>query len=101
MSVFTNGSESNELQIAIAGCLEKLTNILSNITEFKQNKLRSYSLLQNNKYIEKLLSYEIKNIKHIKRKHSQEILTAYKFLSNYVKESGGGFLSNMFNRDKI
>lgn len=81
---FSQSSQSDVLRETLAKLMEQLTQALVNVTEFSSNELRAISMLQSDEYIAKLYDYYVKNKKHLKRKHSEEILSALEKVSNVI-----------------
>lgn len=100
MSIINTNNQESSIDKAIAKSLNKLIDSVNNITEFKLHTLKAISVLSTDKYFRKYLQVYVDNLKHIKRKHSSEVLTALKYLSNYIKSKENGILGNLFNRNK-
>lgn len=102
MSLFdqnNKNSKSSPIDETIANSLRDLIELLKNVTEFKPNELKAISLLQTDEYLKNMLDFYILNKKHIKRKHSKEILEAIKYLSEalQVKQSENQFYGMLPN----
>lgn len=73
-------NEKNEKQI-----IQLLTRILTDlegITEFNERELKAISILETDPFFKEYLDFYILNKKHIKRKHSKEILEALKTVAS-------------------
>lgn len=75
-------TNENAIEKTLAKSLEDLIKMLSEITEFSSNELKSLSLLQTDKYFQPFSLFYLANKKHLKRKHAKEILEA---LENIAK----------------
>lgn len=72
--------------------IELLTRILSDlesITEFNDRELKAISILETDPYFKEYLDFFIQNKKHIKRKHSKEILEALRVIANGLSNMNG------------
>ncbi len=72
------------IEITLAKSLEKLVDMLSNTTEFNANELKAISILYSDKYLKALLEFLESNRKHLKRKHSAEILQALQNIASCI-----------------
>jgi len=73
--MFENISE-NDSSFEIVKLLNRIIDLLSEITEFSKSELKAISILESDKYLSRLLTFYKKNKKHVKRKHSKELLQA-------------------------
>ena len=80
-------NKNDQLDVALAKSLKDLVKYIKDITEFNQFELKAISLIQTDKYMKDLLGFYIANKKHLKRRHSKEILTALKSISGNVREN--------------
>ena len=83
-SILPKEKKQNQIDGIIANSLQFLVQELSKITEFSMRDLVPLSMLQKHKYIAPHLDYLILNKKHIKRKHSKEILQAIEKISAMI-----------------
>ena len=82
--IMQNKGNKSEIESTLAKSLEKLIQMLSDITEFSQNELKALSLIESDRYFAHLLEYYSVNKKHLKRKHSKEILEALKEIAQSI-----------------
>jgi len=94
------GLNKNEIDIKIANTLEFLVKAIDNITEFNQNELKAISILQTDYRIKRYLSAYLSNKKHIKRKHSDELIKALKTIALCVSHQNDNGLGNLDISDK-
>ena len=80
-----NKSKQSVLAITLANSIQRLVNMLDNITEYSMKDLVPLSMLQNHKYISPYLEFLKENKKHIKRKHAKEVLHAIEKISFMIK----------------
>lgn len=91
--------EDSEKEKAIAKALRDLTSYFKDITEFSERELKAISLLSTDKYLSEMVEQYILNKKHVKRKHSKEILKA---LELCTKESSTNkkLLDTLLHRER-
>lgn len=96
MSLFKNiiqKSQTEENRDTLAKALETLIIAITNITEYSQRELKAISILSTNRYIKEMLELYVPNKKHLKRKHSLELLKSLKYVSQALSVSN----DNSFN----
>lgn len=81
-----NLNSESELDKSVSKALKKLTSMLDNITEYSKNDIMALSMIQTDPILKEMTNFFILNKKHIKRKHSKEILSAYKHLTGKISE---------------
>lgn len=90
------------IEKVVSDSIKDLIEMIKNITEFNQNELKSLSMIQSIEPLEKLMHFYVINKKHLKRKHSMEVLRALKYVANAVSglsnDDDKGFLSRIFSK---
>jgi argininosuccinate lyase len=85
MSIFQPVQQkTNEIDSKIANTLDLLIKGILNITEFNEKELKAISILQTDYRMKKYLAGYLSNKKHIKRKHSDELIKALKTISESI-----------------
>lgn len=90
MSLFENVETQSDM-LELIKLLQDLAKKIDNITEFSDSELKAISILESDSYLSELLSFYKINKKHIKRKHSLELIEIFKAIANSIqrKEEGG------------
>ena len=76
--------KQDKMDVALASSLKILIGYVKEITEFNNSELKAISLIQTDKYLKKMLEYYVKNKKHLKRRHSKEIMKALENVSGNI-----------------
>lgn len=88
MSLFQNiEKKPNEIDVKIANTLDLLVKGILNITEFSQNELKAISIIQTDRRLASFLVKYLENKKHIKRKHSNELINALQTIARSINTS--------------
>lgn len=79
--------QNNEIDSKIAESLNLLVGGIINITEFSDKELKAISILSTDRRLNNYLKVMLVNKKHIKRKHSVELLKALKTIAISIGRS--------------
>lgn len=77
---------SNNEKIEQIKLIRDLLERIEEITEFSESELKAISILESDEYLSSLLSFYKINKKHVKRKHSSELLEALKAIAKSMQE---------------
>lgn len=83
--VFEGFNQDSQLDKSIGAGIEKLADMIDDITEYSQRDLLALSMIMTDKIMYKLVKFYIANKKHYKRKFSKELLEAFKCLTENSK----------------
>lgn len=94
MSIFQPISGGgNQIWQNLGKALDKLIDLLSNVTELTQDELKAYTLFQDDDIVQELMKEYLPNKKHLKRKFVKEILLALKEIASAISATGNiGFM---------
>ena len=101
-----DSNQDSAIDSKIAESLNLLVNGILNITEYNEKELKAISILSTDPRLNKYLEVFKSNKKHIKRKHSTEILKALKTIAISIgRTENSNDMSSMndrqfFNRRK-
>lgn len=83
----SNDSKAKQIEL-----LYLLTQKIDEITEFSESELKAISILESDKYLSDLLTFYKNNKKHVKRKHANELLEAFRAVAKTLEEKEQGWL---------
>lgn len=83
-SIFKKVEVNN--QIKIIELLDSLLSKIDQITEFSESELKAISIIQNDQFLSQYLNEYRLTKKHVKRKHSKELLEALRSIANTLNQ---------------
>jgi len=87
MDIFKQIEEKESENDKIYQLLNRILDSLDKITEFNDRELKAISILETDPFFKEYLDFFIQNKKHIKRKHSKEILRALANIASTLRQN--------------
>lgn len=87
MDIFKQIEEKESEDDKIYQLLNRILDSLDKITEFNDRELKAISILETDPFFKEYLDFFIQNKKHIKRKHSKEILRALANIASTLRQN--------------
>lgn len=87
MDIFKQIEEKESENDKIYELLNRILDSLDKITEFNDRELKAISILETDPFFKEYLDFFIQNKKHIKRKHSKEILQALANIASTLRQN--------------
>ena len=87
MDIFKQIEEKESENDKIYQLLNRILDSLDKITEFNDRELKAISILETDPFFKEYLDFFIQNKKHIKRKHSKEILQALANIASTLRQN--------------
>lgn len=77
---------SDNEKIRIIDLIQDIIGKIDHITEYNENELMYISMLESDDYFAEMLSFYKENKKHVKRKHSKELLEALDKIAKTINQ---------------